>query len=405
MDVLALTDHLGNIGGAEISTREILVGLADRKDVDAVTVIGADVPGVELLDFPGVEVIPVEVSGLIDGLPDYASDIVVSRRLAKQARKHLETADILHAHHRRATFALNHLDTDVPTAATIRDFWPICPISIYTVDGRQCRGCEKDLDACIQHQDWDGLASPAIEKYLLAKRKHNRGLIEQLDCNVFISNHIRRTIDESTGVAPTTEVIYNPIDVGFDGPPDESDTPRFVTASTLTSQKGVDVAIQALGRLEEYPDAELIVFGDGPERETLRALAGEVAQGRVEFRGRVPPEEVYRVMAGATATIFPSIWEEPFGRVTVESMALGTPVVGSDVGGIAEVIDDGESGLLFPPGDADALADRLRQLCSCSSFVDALGTRAQETAGQFSRREIAADYRSLYAQLLEEPQS
>ena len=403
MHVLGLTDHLGNVGGAEISARTILSGLAVRDDVDAVTVVGIDDSDATRLDFDGVEVVPVDPPPGADSLPDFAVDLLVERRLARAARSRAADADVIHAHHRRSALALSRLDAEPPTVATVRDFWPACPISIYDVGGERCTGCDDRLDDCVAHQGWDGLTEPGVKAYLLAKRRHQRPTLAAADCGVFIADHIRERFAGSVELPDCTETIYNPVDVDTDVAPADFDAPTFVTASSLSESKGVETAVRAMGRVvEEFPDARLLAFGDGPQHESLEALADDVAPGAVEFRGRVDPEAVYEAMAGATGTVFPSVWDEPFGRITVESMALGTPVVGSDVGGIAEVIEDGETGLLFPPGDESALAEHLLALCRDSSLREGLGDVGRERAADFTPARVAEEHRALFERLVGE---
>jgi glycosyltransferase involved in cell wall biosynthesis len=397
MHVLALTDHLGNVGGAEISARTILVGLADHEDVERVTVVGMDDPDVPRLDFNGVDVVPVDPPPAAGSLPDFAVDLLVEHRLARAAREYARDADVVHAHHRRSSLALTHLGVDTPTVATVRDYWPACPISIYHVGGERCTGCGDRLDDCVAHQGWDGLQEPAVKAYLLAKRRHQRPTLGAADCVVFIADHLRERLSGDVPLPERTEVIYNPVEIDADVDPVQFDGPTFVTASSLSESKGVGTAVRAMGRLTEvHPDADLVVFGDGPLRKELESLAADVAPGAVEFRGRVDQVEVYSAMAGATATVFPSVWDEPFGRITVESMMLGTPVVGSDVGGIAEVIEDGETGLLFPARDDAALSDALRRVSDDSDLRAALAAAGREASERFSLGAVTDQHVSLY---------
>lgn len=401
MHVLGITDHLGNVGGAEISARTIFAGLVTHESVDRVTVIGVDDPDVARLDFGGAEVVPVTPPPAAGSLPDFAVDLLVERRLAEAVREHVSTADLVHAQHRRSALALSHLNTEVPTIATVRDFWPACPISIYDIDGEQCTGCEDRLNDCVAYQGWDGLAEPATKTYLLMKRRHQRPTLAAADCAVFIADHLR---DRLTGTVPfpdRAETIYNPINIDADIEPVQFDVPTFVTASLLSESKGVGTAIRAMSDVTEmHPDARLIVFGDGPLREELVSLAAEIAPGTVEFRGRVDPAEVYAAMAGATATVFPSMWDEPFGRVTVESMMLGTPVVGSNVGGIAEVIEDKETGLLFPPGDEAALAERLHTLSQDEDLREKITESAKTASEWFKPERVIEAYVECYRSLI-----
>jgi len=403
MRVLGLTDHLGNVGGAEISARTILAGLAVHESVERVTVVGVDDPDVPRLGFEEVEVVPVDPPPCADTLPDFAVDLIIERRLARAARRHAPDADVIHAHHRRSALALARLDVDVPTVATVRDFWPACPISVYHVGGERCTGCEDRLDDCVAHQGWNGPAEPGVKAYLLAKRRHQRPTLAALDAAVFIADHLRERLRGTLSLPERTEVIYNPVEIDTDVDPEQFDGPTFVTASSLAEAKGVDTAVRAMGRVsEDYPNARLVVCGDGPLRDELEALAADIAPGVVEFRGRVPVTEVHAAIAGATATVFPSVWDEPFGRVTVESMMLGTPVVGSAVGGIAEVIDNEETGVLVPAGDVGALGEALCGLCADEERLLALERAGRERGTAFTPGRITDEhvdwYRSIFAE-------
>jgi len=412
--LLAVVDYLNNVGGAELSAATIVRRVAATDDV-SVTVVGADLAGTERLDYGAATVVPVSLPARLDDLPDGAADPLVGRLLARACRG--RAFDVAHAHHRRGAFALATLDPDVPTVGTVRDFWPVCPISVYTVEGEPCSGCDHRLGDCVAYQGWDGVAEPAVRRYLLAKRRSNRRRFRALDHAVYIAAHLRETVESSLGdPLPDATRIYNPVELpagvgsgtddgGSGEPPTdatEDDTPRFVTASSLAPEKGIGTAIRAVGRLADvHPSVRLDVFGDGRLRADLEALAADVAPpDAVAFHGRVPVERVYEAMRDATATVVPSTWAEPFGRVTVEAMLLGSPVVGSDRGGVAEVVRDGETGLLFPPGDDAALAERLRELVERPDRRVALAERARADAGRFSPEAVGEAHVGLYRSLV-----
>ena len=402
MNIVALTDYINNIGGAELSARRIIKGLADHDHINKVIVIGVDRPNNERLDFGQAKVNAIELPAAVEQLPDYAIDLVIERILSQRARKYLDDADVVHAHHRRSTLALTHLPDDVPSVSTIRDYWPICPISVYSVDSKQCEGCEKCLDDCVAYQGWTGLKGSLAKPYLLTKRQHNRVAFQATDGAVFIADHLRETVMETIKGSKNTEIIYNPVEIETDvessGKPD---SPTFVTASSLVREKGVDLAIEALGKLtEHYQNASLQVFGDGPLRDDLEELAKETCpSGTVIFEGRVPPAEVYERISSATATIFPSRWNEPFGRVTVESLVLGTPVVGSNAGGIAEVVANGKTGLLFKSGDVDSLTDCLRKIHEEDRFQEGVEAWNESERDQFTAESVADKYVNLFRSL------
>src|ERR1035437_208241 len=138
-------------------------------------------------------------------------------------------------------------------------------------------------------------------------------------------------------------------------------TPRkIVCAGRLHASKGQDVLIQALGKLiGAHPELSVEFLGVGPMRAGLEALATTSGvRPNCEFIGAVPHHEVLERMRAASFTVVPSR-TEAFGLVNIESLSVGTPVVGSRVGGIEEIINDGLDGFLFKPGDVGDLADKM----------------------------------------------
>ena len=174
-----------------------------------------------------------------------------------------------------------------------------------------------------------------------------------------------------------------------------------VAVGRLVPVKGFDVLIDALPALvAAAPDARVILVGDGPERGPLeqRATALGVAD-RVWFAGT--QRDVARYVAAADVLAAPSR-NEGMGRVLVEAMALGVPVVASAVGGIPDVVADGEHGRLVPADDAGSLAEALIAL-GCDPILTAkLGSAAVEGAARFSTEVAEARLLGLYAALARE---
>ncbi len=128
----------------------------------------------------------------------------------------------------------------------------------------------------------------------------------------------------------------------------------LVFAGRLGPQKAVGVLLDALVHAS---GVSLVIAGDGPERSALERRALELGlDARVRFLGSVPRETVLRLFRAADASVLPSAWEN-FPHTVVEALAVGCPVIATAVGGVPEVVRDGENGLLVPPGDAAALAD------------------------------------------------
>ncbi|MFF5964049.1 glycosyltransferase family 4 protein [Streptomyces collinus] len=167
--------------------------------------------------------------------------------------------------------------------------------------------------------------------------------------------------------------------------------------------KGVDVLVRAFARLAaEVPDARLRLVGDGDAVTGLRALAAELGVAdRVQTPGALRGAALTEAVRTAAVLALPSLTEaESFGMALVEAMACATPVVGSDVGGIPHVLTHGETGLLVPPGDPDALASACVKLLSDGALADHMGAAGRRTAEQrYAWPALTARYLDLFRTL------
>ena len=135
--------------------------------------------------------------------------------------------------------------------------------------------------------------------------------------------------------------------------------PLLAFAGRITKQKALEVALDALGRVE---GVTLAIAGDGPDLPDLRRKVAELGlDGRVRFLGPLDRDDVLTLFRAADASLLTSSWEN-FPHTVVEALAVGTPVIATRVGGVPELVRDGENGLLVPAGDGDALAAAIRRL-------------------------------------------
>ncbi len=134
--------------------------------------------------------------------------------------------------------------------------------------------------------------------------------------------------------------------------------PALAFAGRLTAQKSLRVALEAVAAVE---GVELLIAGEGDERQAIERDIAELGLGgRVRLLGALPRVRVVELFAAADASILSSSWEN-FPHTVVEALAAGTPVLATATGGVAEVVHDGENGLLVPLGDAGALAAAIRR--------------------------------------------
>ncbi len=198
------------------------------------------------------------------------------------------------------------------------------------------------------------------------------------------------------------EVVYNGIAAGDfeDVVPYPHPRPYLLGIGRLVPQKGFDVLLRAFARAG-LPGHDLLLAGEGPERGALEGLAAELGLGaRVRFVGRVDRATAAALFRGCTFFVLPSR-QEPLGIVNLEAMAAGKAVAASAVGGVPEIVLDGQTGLLVPGEDVGALAAALSRLASDAGLRAALGEAGRRRAGEmFTWGSIADRYERIYARLL-----
>ncbi|MFA1612241.1 glycosyltransferase family 4 protein [Halobellus rubicundus] len=179
-----------------------------------------------------------------------------------------------------------------------------------------------------------------------------------------IARDVRTEFSETT-----LEVLGNGVDI----PEGTADGDKLVFVGRLKEQKGVHVLLHAL----EGHDEELLVVGDGPERERLEALANRL-NVNAEFVGEVDPDDVADYLREGKAFVLPSIRGEGLPNAVLEAMAIGLPVVVTDTGGVADAVIDSETGFVVDPDDVDALEQSISRLTNYPKMRIRMGDAARE---------------------------
>ncbi|MEO0073267.1 MAG: glycosyltransferase family 4 protein [candidate division WOR-3 bacterium] len=178
--------------------------------------------------------------------------------------------------------------------------------------------------------------------------------------------------------------------------------PVVLFVGRLDRRKGLAVLLEAMGRLRKrLPSARLVVVGTGPLEQECRLLVRKLGlEQAVLMAGFVPVELLPQYYASADVYCSPALGGEAFGLVLLEAMASGVPVIASDIAGYNEVVVPGETGLLFPAGDAAALADALAVLLQDESRRQRMRQACRQRAEQFSWQTVARRIEELYLELL-----
>ena len=249
----------------------------------------------------------------------------------------------------------------VPVVGTLHDYWLLCPNnSLYRQDGAMCDALKgpSGCGHCFRGYDYwaDIPARRVIFKTLTANARMFISPSQRL-IDIHVASGYRR--ERFTNVpAGLDEEIHAPThpevrDIIATAP--EHNTLVFAGGGTRT--KGVEVLLRALPILiRDVPRLRVVVVGGGESifLDRLRAFAPAV-----RVLNYIPFGEMRMLFASAQLSLSPSTWQDNSPVVIYENQQMGTPVVGADIGGIPELIREGETGYLFPAGDADALAQKV----------------------------------------------
>jgi len=239
-------------------------------------------------------------------------------------------------------------------------------------------------------------------------------LMPQSDGIRAISAAIRSQVEEAYGFRFDPErVMVSPLGLEEAPPVDRNrttDAPTVLFVGRLEERKGIDVLLQAIPMvLEAEPDTRFRIAGDdtlvsgqgGTHRERFeRSEEGRRHADRVEFLGRLDDAALHAAYAACDLFVAPSRFES-FGLVFLEAMREGKPVIGCDAGGMPEVVLDGKTGLLVPPGDAVALAAAMIRLIRSPQERKAMGEQGRRWFRErFTADAMATASRELYERVI-----
>jgi glycosyltransferase involved in cell wall biosynthesis len=238
----------------------------------------------------------------------------------------------------------------------------------------------------------------------------NRLLVSGRDRLFAVGDAVRRALIDHEGLpAGRVGVIFNGIDLAAFGSADRAaaraamgaagDELVILQVARLDYLKDHATAVRALARFTVgQPHARLVLVGDGPERPAIEALARELGvAGRVRLLGA--RSDVPRLLSGADVLLLSSV-SEGIPLTPIEAMAAGLPVVATDVGGVGEVVVDGETGLLAPARDDAALAVHLARLAGDAGLRRRFGEAGRARARRlFDEARMCDDYGRVYREL------
>lgn len=304
--------------------------------------------------------------------------------------------DLIHAHN---TFPLispslyyGAASHHIPVVQTLHNFRLFCAQAMFMRDGAVCEDCLGKLP-------WRGVlrrcyrGSVAQSAVLVAMLGAHRalGTYRRRVTRYIALNRFCRDKFIEAGL-PAERVVVKPNFVDLPAPEAGGQRSGALFVGRLSPEKGIAVLAEAACLL---PDADVEVIGDGPEQQRLHGLRG------VRLLGRQAPPQIYARMRGAACLVLPSVWYENFPRVLVEAFACGLPVIASRIGAMAELIEEGVTGLLFTAGDARDFADKLAWARAHPQQMRRMGESAREVyLRNYTSQENFAQLSAIYRDAL-----
>jgi len=264
---------------------------------------------------------------------------------------------------------------NVPVVQAIRNYRIICPACTLYRDGKICEDCVGKTipypgTAHKCYRDDVG-ASLAATSMLAIHNLANSW--KHVDVFVAVSDFVKQKLIQ--GGFAADKIVVKPNFV-FPDPGANFDKEDYIVfVGRLQKEKGILNLMEAVAALNDR-SIKLKIIGKGPLIKEV--LTYTSLHTNIEYLGELPLEETYDIIGKAKFLIIPSVWHEPFGRVIAEAYAKGTPVVGSNVGGIPELIRNQQTGLIYQADDKSDLSEKITWMFAHPNEVKSMGLEARQ---------------------------
>ncbi|MGE5223997.1 MAG: glycosyltransferase family 4 protein [Omnitrophica WOR_2 bacterium] len=309
-----------------------------------------------------------------------------------------ERPDVIHAHNWMFYSLLPYrIWNHIPTILTLHDYSLVCAKKRLMYRGEPCEGPE--LIKCLQcASNHYGILKGTTTVVTMNALKPAQ--VKSVDMFLAVS---RATAigNELAGSGLPYQVIPNfvPDDIQETDRDDASD-PRLAQLPTdgyllfvgdMSQDKGIEILLKAYAGLKDVPSLVLI----GRSYGALSNLPSNVI-----YMGSWPHELIMEAWRRCSIALAPSIWPEPFGIVAIEAMSCSRPVIASRIGGLIDIVEDGVSGFLIPPGDVAALQSAIRTLVDNPELRETMGMSAKMRVNRFKARSIVPQIEHVYGELI-----
>ena len=236
----------------------------------------------------------------------------------------------------------------------------------------------------IRGGDWYFAKNNPIKRKMIASVLKNSLVVVQ-------SNEIKKDVEREFPEA-NLKIIPNAVNI----PGRRAEGEDIIFVGNLIERKGVEYLIKAMKNVKR----KLLIVGDGPERKKLEKLAQSLGVN-CEFVGAVAPEKVSKYLMKGKLFVLPAITGEGFPNVILESMSFGLPVVATTLAGIPDLVEDGKTGFLVKPADAEALAGKITKIVNNESLWRRMSDNCLKEVRKYSWDNIIKRIEEVYESCVE----
>ena len=398
MKILLINKFLYPKGGDAIVTLTTGKILEDRgHDVDFWGMEHRDNPHFPLNDF-FLSPTDYEAKSGIGSKVGAALNILYSFEAKKKLAIILKASkpDVVHLNNFAHQISPSILDVikkhDIPVVMTMHDYKLVCPSYTMLADAKPCERCAQGqyyqcaLNRCTKGSLFKSLVN-VCEMYLHHDILH---IYDKIDVYISPSRFLKNKVEEM-GLAGEVVCLPNCVDTASFVPSFQWEEKSMVYVGRLSHEKGVGTLIDAA----KGSGIKLKIIGDGPIKSELEEKCRNEKISNVSFLGYRTGGALFDEIKKAMFLVIPSEWYENNPRTVIEAFALGKPVIGARIGGIPELVRDGETGLTYTSGDVNDLKEKLSLMIANEDKISEMGQRARA----YVEQELNADVH--YEQLMD----
>ena len=327
-----------------------------------------------------------------------------SRQAGMQLRRLIEQVrpDVVHLHiyYGQITASIFSVlkEYGIPVVQTLHEYKLLCPVATMVRDGRLCEACAGGkFWKSVWHRCNRGRMARSLVTAVESYASDMLGARNSVDHFIAVSDFVRGKMIAHGIPERRISTVHNFVrDEVF---ADNMNVGQyFLYFGRIEKIKGLETLIRAMAAL---PEVDLYIVGSGDAQKEMEQLAADLCVVNVRFLGFRTGQVLRELIAGAICVVVPSEWHETFGLVLLESYAQCRPVIASRMGGMTEVVSDGEDGLLFDAGNVQQLSAALLWMATHRRQAAAMGKAGQDKVRRiFSAEKHYQDVMQVYRKVI-----